>query len=117
MPKFMFLLYSPPEVRADPEARAGFDEWVGYGRALHEAGVHVGDNPLQGLETATTVRVRDGETLIADGPFAETKEMLGGYYLVDLPSREAAIDWAARVPNAPYGSVEIRPVMELPDLP
>jgi hypothetical protein len=115
--KFMFLLYSPPEVRADPEQRAAFDEWFAYGASLHDAGVHVGDNPLQGLETATTVRVRDGETLISDGPFAETKEMLGGYYLVDLPSREAAIDWAARVPNAPYGSIEIRPVMEIPDLP
>jgi hypothetical protein len=115
--KFMFLLYSPPEIRADPEARASFDEWLAYGRSLHEAGVHVGDNPLQGLETATTVRVRDGETLISDGPFAETKEMLGGYYLVDLPNREAAVEWAARVPNAPYGSIEIRPVMELPDAP
>jgi hypothetical protein len=113
----MFLLYSPPEVRADPEQRASFDEWLAYGKSLHDAGVHVGDNPLQGLETATTVRVRDGETLISDGPFAETKEMLGGYYLVDVPSHEAAIEWAARVPSAPYGSIEIRPVMEIPDLP
>lgn len=115
--KFMFLLYTPPEVRASPEMRASFDQWVAYGRSLHEAGVHRGDNPLQGLETATTVRVRDGETLISDGPFAETKEMLGGYYLVDLPSHEAAVEWAARVPNAPYGSIEIRPIMELPDAP
>jgi hypothetical protein len=113
----MFLLYSPPEVRADPEQRAAFEEWLAYGTSLHDAGVHVGDNPLQGLETATTVRVRDGETLISDGPFAETKEMLGGYYLVDLPSREAAVDWAARVPNAPYGSIEIRPIMEIPEIP
>jgi hypothetical protein len=115
--KFLFILYSPPEVRADPERRASFEEWVAYGQSLHDAGIHLGDNPLQGLETATTVRVRDGETLISDGPFAETKEMLGGYYLVDLPSREAAVEWAARVPNAPYGSVEIRPVMEFPDAP
>jgi hypothetical protein len=110
--KFMLLLYAPPEMRADPAARPSFDAWVDYSRSLREAGVHLGENPLQGLETATTVRVRDGETLISDGPFAETKEMLGGYYLVDLPSREAAVEWAARIPNASYASIEIRPIME-----
>ena len=115
--KFMMLIYSPPDVRADLEARPSFDAWAGYSASLREAGVHLAENPLQGLETATTVRVRDGETLISDGPFAETKEMLGGYYLVDLPSREAAVEWAARVPNAPYGSIEIRPIMEFPDAP
>jgi hypothetical protein len=113
----MFLLYSPPEARADPALRPPFEEWVAYGQSLRDAGIHLGDNPLQGLETATTVRVRDGETLISDGPFAETKEMLGGYYLVDLPSHEAALEWAARVPNASYGSIEIRPIMEIPELP
>jgi len=115
--KFMMLLYSPPEVRADLAARPSFDSWVAYSQSLREAGVHLGENPLQGLETATTVRVRDGETLISDGPFAETKEMLGGYYLLDLPSREAAIEWAERVPNAAYATIEIRPIMELPDAP
>ena len=115
--KYLFLLYSPPEIRDDPEARGSMEAWMGYSGALREAGVHLGENPLQGLDTATTVRVRDGETLISDGPFAETKEMLGGYYLVDLPTREAAVEWAARVPNAPYGSVEIRPIMEYPDAP
>jgi hypothetical protein len=115
--KFMMLIYSPPEVRADLEARPSFDAWVSYSTSLREAGVHLGENPLQGLETATTVRVRDGETLISDGPFAETKEMLGGYYLVDLPSPDAAVEWAARVPNASYASIEIRPVLELPDAP
>jgi hypothetical protein len=109
--KFLFLLYVPPAIRDDPGARAGLEKWMAYGRALTDAGVHLGDNALQGTETAITVRVRDGETLITDGPFAETKEMLGGYYLVDLPSREEAIAWAARVPNAPYGSVEVRPVL------
>jgi hypothetical protein len=115
--RFMFLLYSPPAIRDAMKARGSMDEWVAYGAALKDAGVHLGENPLQGLDSAATVRVRDGETLISDGPFAETKEMLGGYYLVDLPSREAAIDWAARVPNAPYGSIEIRPIMEIPDAP
>jgi hypothetical protein len=110
--KFMFLLYVPQEVRDDPGARAGLQAWMAYGRALTEAGAHLGDNALEGLEAATTVRVRDGETLITDGPFAETKEMLGGYYVVDLPDRDAALEWAAKVPNAPYGSIEVRPVLE-----
>jgi hypothetical protein len=111
--KFMYLLYIPTEVRDDPNARASLEEWMAYGRSLMAAGGHLGDNALEGLEAATTVRVRDGETLITDGPFAETKEMLGGYYLVDFPTREEAIEWAARVPNAPYGSVEVRPVLEV----
>jgi hypothetical protein len=110
--KFLFLLYVAKEVRDDPDARASLETWLAYGRALTDAGAHLGDNALEGLETATTVRVRDGETIVTDGPFAETKEMLGGYYLVDLPSREDAIAWAARVPSAPYGSIEVRPVLE-----
>jgi hypothetical protein len=110
--KFMLLLYVPAEVRDDPDARASMEDWMAYGRALTEAGAHLGDNALEGLETATTVRVRDGETLITDGPFAETKELLGGYYILDVPDREAAVAWAAKVPNAPYGTVEVRPVME-----
>ena len=110
--KFMFLLYVPREVREDPNARASLEEWMSYGRALQDAGAHLGDNALEGLETATTVRVRDGETLVTDGPFAETKEMLGGYYVVDVPDRETALGWAAKVPNAPYGSIEVRPVLE-----
>ena len=108
--KFLLLLYVPPAIRDDPDALPGLEAWFAYGRSLIDAGAHLGNNALEGLETATTVRVRDGETLITDGPFAETKEMLGGYYLVDLPNREAAIEWAARVPNAPLGSVEIRAV-------
>jgi hypothetical protein len=110
--KFMYLLYVPREVRDDPGARASMEEWMAYGRALTDEGAHLGDNALEGLDMATTVRVRDGETLVTDGPFAETKEMLGGYYVVDFPTRDAAIEWAARVPNAPYGSIEVRPVME-----
>jgi hypothetical protein len=110
--KFMLLLYVPTEIRDDPNARASMQEWMAYGRALTDAGAHLGDNALEGLETATTVRVRDGETLVSDGPFAETKEMLGGYYVIDVPDREAAVAWAAKVPNAPYGTIEIRPVME-----
>ena len=71
----------------------------------------VAGDGLQGLETATTVRVRDGESLVTDGPFAETKEMLAGYYLIDVPDLDAALAWAAKIPSVGYGSVEVRPVM------
>jgi hypothetical protein len=110
--KFMFLLYVPQEIRDDPGARASMEQWMAYGRALTEDGIDLGNNALQGLDQATTVRVRDGETLVTDGPFAETKEMLGGYYVIDVPDREAALAWAAKVPSAPYGSIEVRPIME-----
>jgi hypothetical protein len=110
--KYMLLLYVPAEVREDESARAPMQAWYDYTRELQEAGVERGNNALQGLDTATTVRERDGERLVADGPFAETKEMLGGYYLIDVPDLDAALAWAAKVPNAPYGSVEVRPVVE-----
>jgi hypothetical protein len=111
--KFMLLLYVPAEVRDDPDARASMQQWMDYGRSLTDAGAHLGDNALEGLDAATTVRVRDGETLVSDGPFAETKEMLGGYYVIDVPDRDAAVAWASQVPCAPYGSIEVRPVMSL----
>jgi hypothetical protein len=110
--KFIFLLYVPQEIRDDPNARASLETWMAFGTALRHEGIDLGNNALEGLDMATTVRVRDGETLVTDGPFAETKEMLGGYYLIDVPDREAALGWAAKVPSAPYGSIEVRPLME-----
>ena len=82
-----------------------------FGRAAAEAGVLVGGEGLQPTSTATTVRVRDNETLTTDGPFAETREQLGGYYLLDCSDLDDAIGWAARVPGAQNASVEVRPVM------
>jgi hypothetical protein len=82
-----------------------------YTQDLQESGAMVGGDALQGLDTATTVRVRETETLVTDGPFAETKEMLGGYYLIDVPDLDAALAWAAKIPSVGYGSVEVRPVM------
>lgn len=73
--------------------------------------------PLQGKETATTARVRDGETITTDGPFAETKEIRGGYYLIDVDDLDRSMEWAARIPLAPYGSVEVPPLMVLPGSP
>jgi hypothetical protein len=80
---------------------------------LHEAGVYVSSDRLQPVATATTVRVRNGETLTTDGPFAETKEQFGGFYTIDVPDLDAALQWAAQVPTATYGSIEVRPVWEM----
>jgi hypothetical protein len=80
-----------------------------------DAGVKLGSDALQGVETATTVQVKeDGERVVTDGPFAETREILGGYYLIDVPDLDAALEWAARAPCVTGGSVEIRPVLPPP---
>lgn len=79
--------------------------------AIKKAGVHVGGEALQPIDTATTIRVRDGKTLTTDGPFAETKEQLGGYYLLDCKDLDEALKWAAQIPTAKQGSVEVRPLM------
>jgi hypothetical protein len=72
---------------------------------------------LADVDTATTVRVRDDETVVTDGPFAETKEVLGGYYILDVPDLDEALKWAAKIPNVLYGSTEVRPVMVFDDMP
>ncbi|MFT7476105.1 MAG: hypothetical protein ACI81L_003053 [Verrucomicrobiales bacterium] len=115
--QYMLLLYSSNEGRPEPgspEMMAEMQEWFAYTDEMVESGQMVGGEPLQGLETARTLQVRDGETSITDGPFAETKEVLGGYYLVDVPNEATALEWAAKCPLARYGSVEVRPLMELP---
>jgi hypothetical protein len=87
-----------------------FDDWTAYTRALHEAGVLVAGAALKEVDAATTVRVREGKRLVSDGPFAETTEQLAGYYLIDVDDLDAAIGWAAKVPNVRWGSVEVRPL-------
>jgi hypothetical protein len=116
VPQYMLLIYSPAEGGPSPEEmQAEMPRWFEYTQALQDSGAMVAGDALQPIDTATTVRVRDGETVITDGPFAETKEILGGYYIVDVPDLDAALQWAARIPNAPYGSVEVRPVMVFSD--
>jgi hypothetical protein len=83
-----------------------------FGSAAQDAGVLLGGEGLQPTATATTVRVRDGETLFTDGPFAETREQLGGYYLLECADLDEAARWAARIPDANGGAVEVRPVMD-----
>jgi hypothetical protein len=86
-------------------------EYTAYTEALSKSGALVGANQLQPADTATTVRVRGGETLVTDGPFIETKETLGGYYLIDVETLDEALDWAAKIPSARFGHIEVRPVV------
>jgi hypothetical protein len=112
MPQYMLLIYSPNEGGPSPEElEADFPKWMAYSQAVQDAGILVHGDALQGTDTATTVRVRDGETVVTDGPFAETKESLGGFYIIDVPDLDAALEWAAKIPSSPYGSTEVRPVM------
>ena len=113
--KFLLTIYNDERrwVEASPEEVGQImAAYEAFGRAAAEAGVLVGGEGLQPTSTATTVRVRDSETLTTDGPFAETREQLGGYYLLDCSDLDDAIGWAARIPDASSGSVEVRPVMD-----
>jgi hypothetical protein len=105
--QYMLLIYVP----ADGSERATHEAWTSYTQALQDAGAMVAGDALEPGEAAQTVRVRDGETLVVDGPFAETKELLGGYYLIDVDDLDAALAWAARIPSVGFGSVEVRPIM------
>ena len=84
--------------------------WRAYHKALVASGAYVGGAPLKDVATATTVRLKDGRRHVQDGPFAEAKEQLGGFIIVDVPSLDAALEWAARCPAAATGCVEVRPV-------
>lgn len=113
--KFALLLYDDPANANDfgtPEMDAEMQEWFAFTEALQASGKNLGGEALTPVETATTVRVRDGKTVTSDGPFAETKETLGGFYLIEADNLDDAIAWAAKIPSAPNGSVEIRPIME-----
>lgn len=113
MPQYMLLIYPPVEAPPADDPGMQISRWVDYGQSLRDAGVLVADHRLDRPELATTVRVRDGETLITDGPFAETSEYLAGYYLLDCPDLDTALAHAARVPNSHYVSIEVRPVLSL----
>ncbi len=113
--KYLLALYADPAVapaEGSPEQGAEMQQWFAYTTELTQAGAMLGGEGLQGAETATTVRVRNGSTITSDGPFAETKEVLGGYYLIEAADLDAAISWAEKVPNVGYGTVEVWPVME-----
>jgi hypothetical protein len=97
---------------ASPEEMAGVSQAYGaLTQEMQDKGVHLAGEGLYPTQTATTVRVRDDERSVTDGPFAETKEQLGGFYVIDVKDLDEAIEWAAKIPGAQRGSVEIRPVM------
>jgi hypothetical protein len=113
--RYLLLIYSeesttPP---AQEEIDASMAEWYAYDQAIRDAGVRQAGEALQQSQTATTVRLKGDERVVTDGPFAETREVLGGFYLIDVPDLDTALDWAARCPGAKYGSMEVRPIMEI----
>jgi hypothetical protein len=113
----MLLFYADEQAWTDEERERCYKESTELTHELHSNGHYLGANPLQPVATATSVRVRDGKRLVTDGPFAETREQLGGYFLVDAKNLDEAIKIAGRIPGARKGTVEIRPVMELAGLP
>jgi hypothetical protein len=112
--QYIILIYGQErdfaQLAKDPEAqKAMYAAYSRYGADMREAGVLRGGAELKPTHTATTVRVRGGKPVTTDGPFAETKEQLGGYYLIDVPNLDEAVRWAGRCPSAANGSIEIRP--------
>jgi hypothetical protein len=113
--QYLILIYSDEKEDANTsreEAEAWMGEYLAYTDAMRKAGVMLGGEALQPTATATTVRVKDGKTLTIHGPFAETKEQLGGFYQVECENLDQAIEWAARCPGARVGSIEVRPIMQ-----
>jgi hypothetical protein len=109
---YAILIYGDPAaVPADLDVAKQHDAWMTLTQDMAQAGVLRGGQALEPTETATTLRERGGELLNTDGPFAESKEILGGFYVIDVEDLDAALHWAARMPNIGYGSVEVRPVM------
>lgn len=99
------------ESMSETERASYYGEYMQYTQELRSRGVYVGANQLQPAATATVVSVRHGETVVTDGPFAETKEVLGGYYLIDVETLDEALEWAARIPSARLGHIEVRPIV------
>ncbi|MEM7292644.1 MAG: YciI family protein [Pseudomonadota bacterium] len=115
--QYLLMIYAAEgtgPAAGSPEEMEMIGEYTELTNEMEAAGVFLGGEPLEPPNTATTVRVRDGKTDITDGPFAETKEVLGGYYLLDCKDLDEALAYAARIPSVRYGSVEVRPVMKLP---
>ena len=115
--KYLCLIYEDEKLwqgLPKTDAEKVYGEYFAFTDGIKQSGHYIGGNPLQPTNTATTVRVRNGKVSTTDGPFAETKEQLGGYYLVEAKDLNDAIHVAARIPGARMGSIEVRPIMEVP---
>jgi hypothetical protein len=112
--KYLLLIYTPESTeQPSPDViKAVMDDYDAFTEHVKSSGAYVAAEALQPTATATTVRVRDGQTLTTDGPFAETKEALGGFYLVEAADLDEAIAYAARIPGARAGSIEVRPIVD-----
>ena len=115
--KYMLLIYQTEKALSEEYRQACYEESTQLARDLRDGGTFLSANPLQPTSAGASVRVRDGKRLVTDGPFAETREQLGGYFLIDAKDRDEAIAIAARIPGARIGTVEVRPVVEITGLP
>jgi hypothetical protein len=115
--KYMLLIYGDENGLSETERKDCYQESTQLAHQLHSSGQYLAANPLHPTSMATSVRVREGKRLVTDGPFAETREQLGGHFLIDAKNLDEAITVAARVPMARKGTVEVRPVIEIPGLP
>jgi hypothetical protein len=115
--KYMLLVYLDEQAMSEAEREHCYVESAQLAQDLNSSGQYLDASPLHSVATATSVRVRDGRRVVTDGPFAETREQLGGYYLIDANDLDEAIAIAERIPPARFGTIEIRPVMEIVGLP
>ncbi len=115
--KYMLLIYGNGQTMDESVRQACFQESAQFVHQLHAEGKYLAASPLHPTSTATSVRPRDGKRLVTDGPFAETREQLGGFFLIDASDLDDAINIASRIPGGRFGTIEIRPVIEIPELP
>ena len=115
--KYMLLVYLAEDAMTDSERERCYVESAQLTQDLSASGKYLAAGPLHPVSTATSIRVRNGKRLVTDGPFAETREQLGGYYIVDARDLDEAMSIAERIPPAKYGTIEIRPVLEIKGLP
>ena len=111
--KYMLLIYSDPTAFNPADGEKIMGEYMAFTQEILDSGEMVAGDPLEGSETATSVRVRDAKRTTTDGPFAETKEVLGGYYIVDVKDLDRAVELAAKIPDSRTGVVEVRPVRDM----
>jgi hypothetical protein len=115
--QYMLLIYDDPSVWAalsEDEMNEAYAAYGAFTKELRDSGRFVAGDQLQPTSTATSIRVRGGKTLTTDGPFAETKEVLGGYYLITADSLDEALEWGAKIPSSKVGTIEVRPIVEYP---